>query len=91
MSLNYVKKLKRKLEREFENQTGLTSRHRDEWKKWLEANGHIEPEERVSEESIKKVEAEYLRRLDEAREIYFNDLKSLFGQKVFERVCSSLN
>lgn len=91
MSYNYVKNLKRKLAKEFENETGLTPKHRDEWINWLEANGHIEPEETVPEESIKKVEAEYSRRLDEARKIYFDDLKSLYGQRAFERVCSSLN
>ena len=52
MSKRYVMNLKRKLAKEFEQETGLTPKHRNEWASWLETNRHIQPE--VTPDSLNK-------------------------------------
>ena len=54
MGYRHVMNLKRKLAKEFEEQTGLTPQYRNEWASWLEANGHIQPE--VTPDSLNKEE-----------------------------------
>ena len=79
MSYQDVIEPKKKLKKEFEKETGLTSQYRDEWIRWLEVDEPIKPKPDTSEENLAIRRKEHLKRNKISRDIYYQDLTDAFG------------